>query len=120
MPPLAFDPPPLVLDASSSESDDSPVTTPPDPRAASMTPRTFHQYAQGPHSPPLYRPSITPHEPVDLDNALRFLPHPPSPPEERSRRKRSSTPGPKLRRQPKFADAGSFASPALDGCLGGF
>ncbi|EIN14326.1 hypothetical protein PUNSTDRAFT_140643 [Punctularia strigosozonata HHB-11173 SS5] len=120
--PPAYDPPPLVLDVS-SESDDSPVTTPPDPRSRNMPPRAFHQFSSGPMSPPIYPPGITPQDNVTLGDALTFLPHPPTAPgKERSGRKRSSTPGPKLKRMPKFGETttSSFSSPGLDGCLGGF
>jgi hypothetical protein len=77
----------------------------------------------GPMSPPIYPPGITPQDNVPIDNALAFLPHPPTAPaKERSSRKRSSTPGPKLKRMPKYGDStnSSFSSPSLDGCLGGF
>jgi len=109
----------LIPDLSSSESDDSDgaLATPPGPGAA-MGPSLSMRFSKQhhPHSSPI--PHANSQE--KLDNALSFLPHPPSPVREQECRKRRSPSRPRLaHRSTKFPEV--FSQPALDdGCLGGF
>lgn len=111
--------PSLIPDLSSSESDesDAAVATPPEPGSGMVPPLSVRFSKQHlPHHSPIPRANSQ----EKLDNALSFLPHPPSPVREQEHRKRRSPSRPRLpRRCTKFAE--DFGQSALDdGCLGGF
>ncbi|TFK56941.1 hypothetical protein OE88DRAFT_1730372 [Heliocybe sulcata] len=123
-------PPPLVHDISSSESDESDVTTPPDvhfqePPSLSLSSASTckPQHPDSHYLPPL---NATFASQAEMNSALAFLPHPPSPIRERTpklteeQKKRNSTPSPKQRRPPIKRTSSTFADPPLDACLGGF
>ncbi|KAI0053397.1 hypothetical protein FA95DRAFT_1601041 [Auriscalpium vulgare] len=96
-PPTAL--PPLVPDLS-SESDESDTTPPSAPLLAPIS---------------LRLPSSA-HAPKPRPSDLAFLPHPPSPEQERGR-KRSPV---RARGHRSSARRSEFAAPELEGCLGGF
>lgn len=122
-------PPPLVQDISSSESDESDVTTPPDihlqppPLSSSRKP----QHPNAHYHPPSIRPlNTTFASKADMNSALSFLPHPPTSPArekvpilKEDRRKRDSTLARPCRPSLKRTTS-AFAEPPLEGCLGGF
>ncbi|KZP29291.1 hypothetical protein FIBSPDRAFT_851673 [Athelia psychrophila] len=107
--------PPLIPDLSSSESDESDATvvTPPESDRA-LSPSVSIRFSTHSRHSPIPRADSQ----EKLDNALSFLPHPPSP----AREKRRSPSRPRLaRRGTKFAVADGFSqSTDDDGCLGGF
>ncbi|KAF7976184.1 hypothetical protein HWV62_7348 [Athelia sp. TMB] len=111
--------PPLIPDLSSSESDesDAAMATPP-ALGSAMVPPLSLRFSKQHHSHPSPIPRANSQE--KLDNALSFLPHPPSPVREQEQRKRRSPSRPRLpRRGTKSAE--DFGQSALDdGCLGGF
>jgi len=94
--------PPLVADLSSSESDESDVSTPPVP---SRFPSTGH--------PPI---SIVDGNGDATATALSFLPH--ANEREKPRKERNSRSRPHT--SPRSVRTSEFAVPDLDGCLGGF
>lgn len=116
--PLYF-PPPLISDLSSeSDESDGPVITPPDP-TATIPPISIHfaHHAHESLSPLPFCPGQD-----KIDNALSFLPHPPSPDRKKEavRRRRSpSSARPRPSRLGSYCDVKND-EPSLDGCLGGF
>jgi hypothetical protein len=94
--------PPLVADLSSSESDESDVSTPPVP----------HRFPSTGH-PPI---SIVDGNGDAAATALSFLPH--ANEREKPRKERNSRSRP--HGSPRSVRRSEFAVPDLDGCLGGF
>lgn len=115
-PPHPLDPPPLIPDLSSSESEDS------DACASSPVNSTRHDFniSRASGRDPQYPTILTPTCPQD--EALAFLPHPHSQTsmKPRPKLKRMETPKrpPALRVKESFGEADRELS--LDGCLGGF
>jgi len=115
LPPAAMDVPALVHDSylSSSESDDFDDLIYHDPKHIPPISLHFSRHA-------LRNPIPRTHSQEQIDNALSFLPYPPSP--EKSKRRRSAS-------RPRAVDSRSalrtapsaFATSPVDGgCLGGF
>jgi hypothetical protein len=94
--------PPLVADLSSSESDESDVSTPPVP----------HRFPSTGH-PPI---AIVDGSADATATALSFLPH--ANEREKPRKERNSRSRP--HGSPRLVRKSEFAVPELDGCLGGF
>ncbi|KZT27618.1 hypothetical protein NEOLEDRAFT_1130643 [Neolentinus lepideus HHB14362 ss-1] len=121
-------PPPLVHDISSSESDESDVTTPPDIHSEASPSLSFASACKSQYPNSHYHPSLNTAfaSQAEMNSALAFLPYPPSPVRERTlklmedQRKWNPTPSPKQRKPPIKRANSAFAEPPLDGCLGGF
>lgn len=118
-------PPPLVSDYGSSESEDSEDTlgrgmlTPPDPRQP--LPISIHFSGSIPPVDDEEHPSPSR---KDIDKALAFLPHPPSPRRSSNSPERmvKSPPSERARARKPSATrrSAAFSTPELDPCLGGF
>jgi hypothetical protein len=110
--------PQLILDLSSeSDESDGPIITLPD-SSSFTSPISLHfTHSHGTrHSPIPHAQSLE-----QLDNALYFLPHPPSPVKDMHKgRKRRSLSRPRLKEETSRRDVGGSDAFALDGCLGGF
>jgi len=120
----SLQPPPLIPDLTSSESDESLPSSPPDiytPHVYSRSPsssstmaiRNKHvAYQSYPNHPPIPRRDTA----EDLGNALAFLPYPPTV----SIKEPSPPPKRRTTRMKRVSTANSFDEGELDGCLGGF
>jgi len=113
-------PPQLIPDLSSeSEESDGPIITIPDSCALKNSITLHFSHSHNTQASPIPRAQSL----EQLDNALYFLPHPPSLVKDMQKgRKRRSLSRSRLketsRRDNKTSDA--FEQPSLDGCLGGF
>lgn len=109
-PPLRI---PELTFSSSSESDDS------DSCASPLNTSPIH-YISLNHPPDT--PCILLHTPSqeEIDIALSFLPHPPSPVKDRRKPKRKGTGRPRMNLQTRDESFQTSNELSLDGCLGGF
>lgn len=115
--PVPIEVPHLIPDTSSSsscsESDDSDGYG--SPQLASPLPHPYSRFPSPRNTPFLPIPAT--HSKKEIDHALSFLPHPPSPVKDRPRLKRRKTPSSSVQ---TLHGQNHFREPSLDGCLGGF
>jgi len=119
-PPPASEPPALIPDVSSSETDESDgcwspdPSSPPAPSVATPNPALVH-YAFA------SRPIPRTHSQEEFDHALSFLPYPPAQLNDKPKpKRRRSLCGRRFRELCRSKEQCAFREEGLDGCLGGF